>query len=70
MDLKQQLIDALGLTEDDFRKDRCDLWVRFDPRVMPWLRRNFEHWTIVQNFISKDGSGEPWPEGMYVIPHQ
>lgn len=70
--LKQQLMEGLGLTEDDFQQDGSDLRVRADDRVMPWLKQNFSHWTIVQSFRHRGPlpSTGRWPEGFYEIPHQ
>lgn len=66
LSLKQQLIDALGLGESDFYYQAGSLHVRDDQRVMPWLRNNWQFWTIVQRFKTTT----PWTEGELVIPHQ
>ena len=70
--LKQQMIDALGLQESDFKVDGSDLMIRALPSVMPWLRQNFQYWTVVQSFRRRLRTDycEPWYEGYYFVPRE
>lgn len=51
--LEDQLLAAgLGLSEDDFATYCSDLYVRYQPNVMDWLRVNYESFDNVTTFRS------------------
>jgi hypothetical protein len=67
MDVKQGLIDALGLTDDDFSSHATDLYVLAKPGVREWLDQNYPWPKNVSTFTA--AAGTPWAGKLcYDIP--
>jgi hypothetical protein len=57
MTLKEQLKNAFPeLTERDFGSWQTDLYVVAYPKVVQWLKDNYQFYTNIQHFIGQKGA--------------